>query len=86
MAQTFRGRARRRAREIRAAERCPVCGAAVLLGVMVDYRGERSCHTCAVKKLRGPRYLGDHPAGRREEACVDEGGADGEVYGQADGP
>ena len=86
MAQTFRGRARKRAREIRRAERCPRCGAVVLLGVMITVRGERSCQGCVVRELRGATFVGDHPAGRREEACVDDGGADGEVYGQADGP
>lgn len=86
MAQTYRGQVRRREREIRAAERCPLCERPTLCGLLIEYRGVKACPSCHVNKLRSEASSGDHPAGRREEACVDEGGADGEVYGQDDGP
>ena len=86
MAQTYRGQVRKRERQIRAAERCPLCDRPTLCGLLLVYRGVKACPKCQVTELRGKDSQGDHPAGRREEARVDDGGADGEVYGQDDGP
>jgi CRISPR/Cas system-associated protein Cas10 (large subunit of type III CRISPR-Cas system) len=56
-ARTYRGQVRRLAREIRKAEKCTLCGTAVLRGALLDYRGQKMCSLCAVKLVRGRDFL-----------------------------